>query len=126
MCSDTYNNYKYGLDARTYGYMNSSQPGFSDAEVAQRFTGRTVAYLMGEQDQLNNSQFDTSCEANAQGSHLAGDGSGLVGGRRERGTIFWNYMRQLGAAHTLTIVPGCGHDGVCMYSSMQMIQALLF
>ena len=126
VCSDTYNNYKYGLDARTYGYMNSSQPGFSDAEVAQRFTGRTVAYLMGEQDQLNNSQFDTSCEANAQGSHLAGDGSGLVGGRRDRGTLFWNYMRPLGATHTLTIVPGCGHEGVCMYSSTQMIQALLF
>ncbi len=125
-CSDSYNNYKYGLDGRSFGYMNSDQPGFSDDELRNRFTSRAVAYLMGEEDQRNNSQFDTSCAANAQGSHLADDGSGLVGGRRERGTIFWNYMRQLGADHTLTIVPDCGHDPICMYYAAEMIQAILF
>jgi hypothetical protein len=125
-CPAAYNTYKYGLDGRTYGYMDSSQPGFSDAEVASRFTARAVAYLMGEQDQLSNSQFDVSCAGNAQGSHLAGDGSGLVGGRRERGTIFWNYMRRQGASHTLTIVPTCGHDHICMLSSTQMIQAIMY
>jgi hypothetical protein len=124
-CLNTYNNYKYGLDGRTYGYMDSSLPGLTDAEVRQRFTSRNVDYLMGELDQTSGSMFDVSCEANAQGSQLAGDGSGLVGGRRERGTIFWNYMRRLGATtQTLTIVPGCAHDGRCMYSSMEMIQAL--
>jgi pimeloyl-ACP methyl ester carboxylesterase len=125
-CPAAYNTYKYGLDGRTYGYMDSSQPGFSDAEVASRFTARAVAYLMGEQDQLSNSQFDVSCAGNAQGSHLAGDGSGLLGGRRERGTIFWNYMRRQGASHTLTIVPTCGHDHICMLSSTQMIQAIMY
>jgi pimeloyl-ACP methyl ester carboxylesterase len=123
-CPDSYNNYKYGLDGRSFGYMNSSQPGFSDEELRNRYTSRAVAYLMGEQDQLNNSQFDTSCAANAQGSHLAGDG--FAGGRRERGTIYWNYIRLLGANHTLTIVPGCGHDPICMYYSAEMIQAILF
>ena len=125
-CPDTYNNYKYGLDARTFGYMNSDQPGFSDDELRARFISRTVAYLMGENDQIDNSQFDTSCPANAQGSHLACDGSGLAGGRRERGTIFWNYMQQFGANHTLTIVPGCGHDPACMYAAQETIQTILF
>jgi hypothetical protein len=122
---DTYNNYKYGLDGRTYGYMDSSLPGMTDAEVRARFTSRNVAYLMGEMDQTSGSMFDQKCEANAQGSHVVGDGSGLVGGRRERGTIFWNYVRQLNATNqTLTIVPMCAHDGQCMYMRPEMIQAL--
>ncbi len=126
LCPDSYNSYKYGLDARTFGYMDGSQPGFSDDELRARFLSRRVAYVMGEQDQLNNSQFDTSCPATAQGMHLAGDGSGLVGGRRERGTIFWNYVQQLGADHTLTIVPTCGHDEFCMFYAPEMIQAIMF
>ena len=126
LCLDTYNSYKYGLDNRTYGYMNSARPGFSDDEVRSRFTSRAVAYLVGENDQGNNSQFDTSCPANAQGSHLADDGSGLVGGRRERGTIFWNYMRRFTVDQTLTVVPACGHDPVCMYSAAETIQAIRF
>jgi pimeloyl-ACP methyl ester carboxylesterase len=126
VCPDAYNNYKYGLDSRNFGYMNSAQPGFSDSEVRSRFTSRAVTYMLGENDQRNNSQFDTSCAANAQGGHLADDGSGLVGGRRERGVIFWNYMWRFGANHTLTIVPNCGHDPVCMYSAAETIQAILF
>jgi len=121
-----YNNYKYGLDSRSFGYMNSAQPGFSDDEVRSRFIGRAVAYLLGETDQLDNASFDRSCPANAEGSHLAADGSGLVGGRRERGTIFWNYMQQLGANHTLTVVPTCDHNELCMYSAIETIQAILF
>lgn len=124
-CPDSYNAYKYGLDSRTYGYMNSTTPGMSDPEVASRFVSRTIAYMVGEQDQTSASMFDTSCPANAQGAHLAGDGSGLIGGRRERGTIFWNYMQALGAtAQTLTVVPTCSHDGQCMFLSNAMIQAL--
>jgi hypothetical protein len=107
--------------------MNVAQPGFTDDEVRTRFTSRAVAYLLGENDQGSNSQFDTSCAASAQGGHLAGDGSGLVGGRRERGTIFWNYMQGLGAVdHTLTVVPSCGHEPFCMYSAAEMIQAIMF
>jgi pimeloyl-ACP methyl ester carboxylesterase len=126
LCSDTYNNYKYGLDGRTFGYMNSDQPGFSDDELRTRFVSRAVAYVVGEDDQRNNAQFDTSCPANAQGSHLADDGSGLIGGRRERGTIFWNYLQQIGANHTLSVVPACAHDPICMYSAQETIQAILF
>jgi len=125
-CPDTYNSYKYGLDARTFGYMNSDQPGFSDDELRERFISRNVAYAVGENDQLDNSLLDRSCPANAQGSHLLDDGSGLVGGRRERGTIFWNYAQQFGATHTLTLVPGCGHDPACMYMAQETIQAILF
>jgi hypothetical protein len=106
--------------------MSSDQPGFSDDEVRTRLTSRAVAYVLGENDQRNSSQFDTSCAANAQGSHLPDDGSGFVGGRRERGTIFWNRVRQLGASHTLTIVPDCGHDPVCMFSATETVQAILF
>ena len=49
-----------------------------------------------------------------------------VGGRRERGVIFWNRIRQLKGDHGLTIVPTCGHDEFCMYGSDEMVQALLF
>lgn len=91
--------------------------------ISRQFVSRAVAYLVGELDQFANSNLDTSCAANAQGSHLAG--SGLVGGRRERGVIFWNYIRRLGAAHTLTVVPRCGHDERCMLSSPEMISAIL-
>ena len=125
-CPRTYNNYKYGLQARDFGYMRSDQPGFTDDDLRGRFTSRLVAYLLGEADQRNNAQFDTSCPATAQGSHLQDDGTGLIGGRRERGTIFWNYIRQLGADHSLTIVPTCGHDEFCIYRSQEMVDALLF
>jgi len=126
VCVDTYNNYKYGLASRTFGYMNAAQPGFTDDDLRQRFISRRIEYVLGEQDQQNNAEFDTSCPAMAQGLHLADDGTGLVGGRRERGTIFWNYVRQLGADHALTIVPTCGHDEFCMFSSAEMAQAIMF
>jgi pimeloyl-ACP methyl ester carboxylesterase len=125
-CAATYNNYKYGLDARTFGYMSSDRPGFSDDELRTRFISRNAAYLMGENDQSGLPPLDVSCPATAQGSHTAEDGSGFVGGRRERGTIFWNYMLQLGATQTLTIVPVCGHSGGCMYGAQETIQAILF
>lgn len=125
-CAATYDNFKYGLDGRTTGYMRSDQPGFSDDEVRTRFLARRVALLSGENDQTSASQFDASCEANAQGSHSAGDGTGLIGGRRERSIIFCNYLQQLGANHTLTTVPMCGHDESCMYSARETIQEILF
>jgi len=125
-CPTTYDNYKYGLQARNFGYMNSARPGFTDEDLTGRFLSRTVAYLLGENDQMNNSSFDQSCPGNAQGIHLADDGTGYVGGRRERGVIFWNRIRQLGADHSLTIVPSCGHNEFCMYGSDEMVQALLF
>src|SRR5260370_17142081 len=106
--------------------MSSAQPGFCDDALRARFTARTVAYLLGQNDQSAAAPLDVSCPASAQGSHAQGDGSGLVGGRRERGIIFWNYMRQLGANHSMSIVPGCGHDPACMYGAPETIQAILF
>jgi len=131
-CLDTYNNYKYGLEARTFGYMNwdpdhpEAHPGFSKEEVKARFLARNIAYLLGENDQSGASPLDVSCPANAQGSHTLEDGTGFVGGRRERGTIFWNYIQRLGATHTLTIVPTCDHNGTCMYGRPETVQAILF
>jgi pimeloyl-ACP methyl ester carboxylesterase len=130
VCPDSYNNYKYGLDARTFGYMDASQPGFSPDEVQARFLSRRVAYVLGDLDQEANFQLDISCPANAQGMHLLNDGSGFIGGRRERGAIFWNYVLQLGAdptLHTLTPVPNCGHNvDWCMFKSAEMIQEIMF
>jgi len=126
VCPDTYNNYKYGLDSRTFGYMSSDQLGFTDSDLQTRFLSRNIAYVMGELDQQNNFSLDVSCPATAQGSHLLGDGSGFVGGRRERGTIFWSRMQQSGATHTLAIIPACGHDETCMYNAPDTIQAILF
>jgi hypothetical protein len=137
-CDSTYNNYKYGLAARNFGYM-ANRDGFGDDDLRRQFTSRRVAYVLGDQDQQANFSFDMSCPANAQGMHLLNDGSGFLGGRRERGTIFWNYMIQQlladPALHTLVHVPGCGHNCTpescptvdwCMFNSATMIAEILF
>lgn len=126
-CPTTYNAYKYGLENRRSGYLNGMQPGFSEAEIRDRFLSRNVAYLPGENDTTANSSFDQSCEANAQGSQVATAEHELTGGRRERATIFWSRMRQLGAAHSFAIIPGCDHTPVgCTYAAQEMIDAILY
>jgi pimeloyl-ACP methyl ester carboxylesterase len=109
-CPD-YNDYKYGMDNRT-GYIAL----VSAAAIREQFTTRAVTYLLGERDTSREGVIDLRCPAEAQGSQ-----------RRERGTIFWNYIRRhYGANHDFYIVPGCGHLESCMYASDEAISAVLF
>lgn len=106
-----YNDYKYGMDHRT-GYIAL----VGEAALREQFTTRAVTYLLGELDTRVDGALDVRCPANAQGRQ-----------RRERGTIFWNYIRRhYRADHTFFIVPGCGHSEGCMYGSAEALSAVLF
>jgi pimeloyl-ACP methyl ester carboxylesterase len=97
-----YNRYRYGLDGAT-GYV----AGVGATSIRRQFPTRNVTYLIGDLDQLQDSDLDKSCGAQAQGVN-----------RRERGINFWNYMRsQYQAEHKLVMVPRCGHNAACMFAS---------
>lgn len=106
-----YNTWKYGLDGLN-GYMRSA------GDVRARYAGHRVALLLGGADVLRDSELDVSCEADAQGRN-----------RLERGQVFFNHLRdqlgQLPAGHSLSVVPGVGHDGRSMIRSAPA-RALLF
>jgi pimeloyl-ACP methyl ester carboxylesterase len=97
-----YNRYRYGLEALS-GY--AAQTG--QHAIRRQFSSRDVTYLIGDLDQLQDSDLDKGCAAQAQGAN-----------RRERGINFWNYMRlQYQAEHKLVMVPRCGHNAACMFGS---------
>ena len=94
-CSN-YDDYYYGLENRS-GYV--AVP--SADQIVDEFVGRDVAYLVGSEDTLANAgtDLDTSCGANAEGVD-----------RLARAQAFFPTTQSRGAAHTLTIVPGCMHS----------------
>ena len=48
-------------------------------------------------------------------------------GRRQRGLVFYKYLTNnypgIKRLQNVTIVPGCGHDYVCMFHSLQFKSA---
>jgi hypothetical protein len=107
----TYDRWPYGLQGRTGGYTL----GTSDKQLKKQLAARPVTYLLGEIDILPLGGFDSSCPAMAQGQT-----------RRARGEAFHLYVNQkLGAKHESVIVPLCGHNARCMFTSDQG-QAVLF
>jgi hypothetical protein len=98
----TYNQWRYGLEKKT-GYAS----GMSDDDLRRRLIERDVTYLLSEFDTLPVYGFDSSCPAMAQGPT-----------RLARGLIYWNYLRsKYSAQHKLMVVPACGHNGRCVYTS---------
>jgi hypothetical protein len=66
-----------------------------------------VTYLLGEIDILPLGGFDSSCPAMAQGPT-----------RLARGEAFAKYVSQkVDARHKVVVVPLCGHNGRCMFTS---------
>ena len=98
----TYNRWPYGLLDRV-GYTAK----IPDAQLKQQLASRPVTYLLGELDTLPLAGFDSSCPAMAQGpSRLA------------RGQAWAKYVSQkIGAHHQVVLVPMCGHNARCMYTS---------
>ena len=87
----------------------------SEQQLKKQLVARPVTYLLGEIDIMPLGGFDSSCPAMAQGPT-----------RRARGEAFGNYVNQkLGARHQSVMVPLCGHNARCMFTSDQG-QALLF
>jgi pimeloyl-ACP methyl ester carboxylesterase len=98
----TYDDWRYGMAHRT-GYAAA----VSDDDLRRQLVARDVTYLLGEFDTLPVYGFDGSCPAMAQGTT-----------RLARGVNYWNYLKsKYSAQHKLVVVPACGHNGRCMYTS---------
>ena len=79
----------------------------SDEQLKTQLVERPTTYLLGQVDTLPLGGFDSSPAAMAQGPT-----------RRARGEAFYKYVTEtLGAKHRIIIVPECGHNDRCMYTS---------
>ncbi len=104
-----YDRWPYGFINRT-GYAGA----ISDDQLRKQLASRPVTYLLGELDTLPIGGFDQSCPAMAQGPT-----------RRARGEAFADLMnRKYGAQHEKVLVPFCGHNGRCMFTSEQALPVL--
>ncbi len=109
-----YDDYKYGLQAR-----NSYMKRTTSTDLATRFRGRHVTYLLGALDTDPAApDLDLTCPGEMQGTS-----------RLERGTVYWHYLQHFfGTSITETqrrvIVPGVGHDSRGMVTSPCGVAAL--
>lgn len=102
-----FNEYKYGLDDLP-DYLTT----VGVEKIRAQFPKREVIYLLGEEDNdLNSSSLDTSCEGSLQGKH-----------RLERGIIYFEYLQSyygnvIKTKQTIGTVPSVGHSHKGMFQS---------
>jgi pimeloyl-ACP methyl ester carboxylesterase len=98
-----YNRWPLGLENRTSGYTAK----MTNEELMRQLVSRPTTYLLGQVDTLPLGGFDSSCSAMAQGPT-----------RRARGEAFLKFVNEkLGAKHQAVIVPECGHNDRCVYTT---------
>ncbi|HEY7287237.1 MAG TPA: alpha/beta fold hydrolase [Vicinamibacterales bacterium] len=98
-----YNQWPAGLANRTSGYTLK----ISDEQLKKQLVSRPTTFLFGQVDTLPLGGFDSSCPAMAQGAT-----------RRARGEAYVKYVNEkLGAGHAVQIVPECGHNDRCVYTT---------
>lgn len=98
-----YDRWPAGLEQRTGGYTAK----VSDAQLKQQLVSRPTTFLLSQVDTLPLGGFDSSCPAMAQGAT-----------RRARGEAYVKYVNErLGAKHSVQIVPECGHNDRCVYTT---------
>ncbi len=98
-----YDLWPYGLENRKAGYT----AGTGDGQLKAQLISRPVTYLLSQVDVVPLGGFDDSPEAMAQGPT-----------RRARGEAFVNYIdAHLGGHATAVIVPECGHNDRCVYTT---------
>ena len=98
-----YNKWPAGLEDRNAGYTK----GTTDEQLKKQLVSRPTTYLLGQVDTLPLGGFDSSCPAMAQGAT-----------RRARGEAFAAFVNaQLGAKHQIQIVPECGHNDRCVFTT---------
>jgi hypothetical protein len=79
----------------------------TDDQLKKQLVSRPTTFLLGQVDTLPLGGFDSSATAMAQGPT-----------RRARGEAFVKYVNDtLGAKHAIRIVPECGHNDRCMYTT---------
>ena len=84
-------------------------------QLRKQLVERPVTYLWGQVDVLPLGGFDSSPTAMAQGPT-----------RRARGEAFFKYVTEtMGAKHTAMIVPECGHNDRCMFTT-DMVFPVIF
>ena len=99
----SFNRWPLGLQDRTGGYTVK----MTEDQLIRQLVSRPTTYLLGQVDTLPLGGFDSSCPAMAQGAT-----------RRARGEAFVKYVNeQLGAKHAIQIVPECGHNNRCVYTT---------
>jgi pimeloyl-ACP methyl ester carboxylesterase len=97
-----YNRWPAGLENRS-GYA----AGPSNEQLIKQLVERPTTYLLGQVDVLPLGGFDSSPNAMAQGPT-----------RRARGEAFFKYVAEtLGAKHKAIIVPECGHNDRCIFTT---------
>jgi pimeloyl-ACP methyl ester carboxylesterase len=105
----TYDQWPYGLKDRT-GYTAKQ----TDDQLKAQLSSRPTTYLLGELDVFPLGGFDGSCPAMAQGPT-----------RLARGEAFGKFVNEkLGAHHVVKIVPECGHNARCMFTSEDALPLL--
>jgi hypothetical protein len=102
-----YNKWPAGLESRTSGYTAK----MSDDQLKKQMVSRRTTFLFGQVDVLPLGGFDSSCPAMAQGAT-----------RRARGEAYVKYVNEkLGAEHHMQIVPECGHNDRCVYTTDEVL-----
>jgi len=105
-----YDRWPAGFQNRTAGYTAK----ISDDQLKKQLVSRPTTYLLGQVDTLPLGGFDSSCPAMAQGAT-----------RRARGEAFVKYVNeQLGAKHAIQIVPECGHNDRCVYTTDAVLRVV--
>jgi pimeloyl-ACP methyl ester carboxylesterase len=98
-----------GLDSLT-GYAASESP----AQLRRQLAARHTTYLLGQVDVLPLGGFDSSPSAMAQGPT-----------RRARGEAFAKFVADsLGGHPKVIIVPECGHNDRCIYTTDEVFPAI--
>ncbi|MDB4875362.1 MAG: hypothetical protein JWM41_1808 [Gemmatimonadetes bacterium] len=88
-----------------------NRPGYTaqitNEQLIKQLVERPTTYLLGQVDVLPLGGFDSSAGAMAQGPT-----------RRARGEAFFKYVTEtLGAKHKAIIVPECGHNDRCIFTT---------
>ena len=97
-----FNKWPAGLD-NLAGYVANMSPD----QLKKQLVERPTTYLLGQVDVLPLGGFDSSPTAMAQGPT-----------RRARGEAFFKYVNEtMGAKHKAIIVPECGHNDRCIFTT---------
>jgi len=105
-----YNRWPAGLENRSSGYTAK----ITDEQLKKQLVSRPATFLFGQVDTLPLGGFDSSCPAMAQGAT-----------RRARGEAYVKYINErLGAKHEVLIVPECGHNDRCVYTTDSVLPVI--
>ncbi len=105
-----YDRWPAGLEDRRSGYTAK----MTDDRLKQQLVSRPTTFLFGQVDTLPLGGFDSSCPAMAQGAT-----------RRARGEAYVKYVNEhFGAKHDAQIVPECGHNDRCVYTTDSVLPVI--